>query len=147
MGLLLMLALAGLFTGCGSVGVFHAVTPTVSGRVLAADTRQPLAGVQIIRVLPGQGVGGSRPAKGAELLQAGRPIYTDAAGNFVLAGKTNLTWWRPAGAGAVRLAWLAPGYVTGQTNLISPKTGASAAGAEISTGDILLKPVRVQAVK
>ena len=142
-----MLALVGGLTGCGSVGIFHAVTPTVSGRVLAADTRQPLAGVQIIRVLPGQGVSGSRPAKGAELLQAGRPIYTDAAGNFILPGKTALTWWHPAGAGAVRLAWFAPGYVTGQTNLIPPKTGVSSVVTEISTGDILLAPVHRQSAK
>lgn len=142
-----MLVLAGLFTGCGSVGVFHAVTPAVSGRVLAADSRQPLAGVQIIRVLPGQGVAGSQPAKGAERLQSGRPIYTDAAGNFILSGKTALIWWRPSGAGAVRLAFLAPGYVTGQTNLIPPKTGVSPSAPNISAGDIWLKPVRGKTVK
>ncbi len=46
--LLLMAALA----GCQSREVIHYTSPEVTGRVLAADTHQPLSGVSVQRVAP-----------------------------------------------------------------------------------------------
>lgn len=130
-------------TGCQSVGVFHGVMPSVCGRVLASDTRQPLAGVRVIRVVPGQGAGGRAPVKGAELLQQEPPILTDATGRFVLPGKTYLLWLRPSGRSTVRLALQARGYTAFQTNVVPPKVSGSNPAPEpkIFVGDIWLKPV------
>jgi len=132
-----------LATGCQSVGVFHGVMPSVCGRVLASDTRQPLAGVHVIRVMPGQGGDGRAPVKGAELLQQEPLILTDVAGQFVLPGKTYLLWLRPSGRSAVRLALQARGYSTFQTNVVPPKVSGSNPATEpkIFVGDIWLKPV------
>lgn len=139
---LLGLFLGGLLlTGCNSFGPANYVTPSVTGRVLAADTQQPLAGVTVSRVVAGQGVTTGAPAYGAELLSQGRPEITDAEGIFVLSGREYITLFRHAGWSSVRLTFQAPGYATFQTNYTAASfTNQTASDASvINVGEVLLK--------
>jgi hypothetical protein len=136
-GLLLGLLLV---AGCKSFGPSECVTPPVTGRVLAADTRRPLAGVRISRVLPGENPG--TPAKGAQLQQQGRPETTAEDGCFIMPGQSCVTLFRHFRWWSVRLAFQAPGYVPFETNYsASIFTNQAAAGAPIiNIGNVPLKP-------
>ena len=131
-----------LVAGCSAFGPSECVTPQVTGRVLAADTRQPLAGVQVSRVVPGQNPG--PPAKGAQLLQSGRPETTAEDGCFILPGEAFVTLFRHSSWWSLRLAFQSPGYVSFQTNYSAASfTNQSDAGASIiNIGNVLLKPSR-----
>lgn len=127
--------------GCNSFGPSQTATPSLTGRVLGADTQQPLAGVTVSRGSSGQGV--STPAKGAQLLADGRPEITGADGVFVLPGQSYVTLFRHASWWSVRLAFQAPGYVAWQTNYsASTFTNELAAGATtINVGNVSLTPL------
>src|SRR5215831_16609390 len=95
----LLLAVAASGAGCQWVGFTSHVTPQVSGRVLDADTRCPLAGVKVLRVLHGQVENPPTPVHGAQLMQQERPVTTNARGEFIYPGKSYFTilneanWW------------------------------------------------------
>jgi hypothetical protein len=127
--------------GCKSFGPSEWVTPQVTGRVLAADTRQPLAGVQVSRVLPGQGAPAT-PPNGAQLLQQSRPEITGSDGRFAVPGQAYATLFRHASWWSVRLAFQAPGYALYQTNFTTANvTNSAATGApKINAGDVYLQP-------
>jgi len=133
-----------LAAGCHAFGPSNCSTPEVTGRVLAADTRQPLAGVSVSRVLPGQSVTVGPPAYGAQQLQAGRPEITGADGRFTVPGASCLTLFRHSSWWSVRLAFQAPGYVLYQTNFSTASlTNLTAASQpSVNAGDILLPPLR-----
>ena len=130
-------------TGCQSIGPSSCSTPEVTGRVLAADTQQPLAGVKVIRVLPGQNAATSTPACGAQLLQQGRSEMTGADGRFVVPGRQYVTLFRHASWWSVRLAFQSPGYALFQTNFSTADiTNQPDAGAPmVNAGDIPLQPL------
>jgi hypothetical protein len=137
----LSLLLAALVVaGCKSFGPGNFTTPTVTGRVLAADTRQPLAGVKVIRVVPGQGVNTGTPAHGAQLLQQGPPETTGADGSFVIAGQSYVTLFRHASWWSVKLAFQSPGYDLLQTNFSTANVTNDDGTPVVNAGDILLQP-------
>jgi len=129
--------------GCGSVGLSNYTTPPVAGRVLAEDTRQPLAGVKVIRLQPGQSAEAGSPANGAQLLLQGRPELTGADGSFVLPGRDYVSFIKHSGRWSVRLAFQAAHYATLQTNYTESDitTNSPLAVPEVKAGDILLKPL------
>ena len=135
-----MLLAGGCAAGCNSFGPSQTVTPSFTGRVLAADTQLPLAGVTVSRVPTGQGV--SPPAKGAQLLQRGRPEITGTDGVFEVPGQSYATLFRHASWWSVRLVFESPGYVSWQTNYSAGSfTNQIAAGATtIDVGNVLLPP-------
>ena len=138
LAIIFLSALAG--AGCKNFGPSETLTPSVTGRVLAADTQQPLAGVQVSRVVPGQNP--ATPAKGAQLLQQTRPAVTGTDGAFVLTGREYLTLFARASWWSVRLAFQAPGYVPLQTNYTAAgfPNQTAADPARINVGDVFLKP-------
>lgn len=128
-------------TGCGSFGFSNYTTPQITGRVLAADTHQPLAGVKVIRLKPGQSPDAGSPHYGAELLLSARPEFTGPDGNFVLSGEKYVSlFYRPSDWG-VRLAFQARHYLTLQTNCMGTNiTGRLPSGEpQVQVGDILLE--------
>ena len=130
-------------TGCQWVGFTNNVTPQVSGRIIAADTQQPLAGVQVSRVFRGQPINPSTPPNGAQLLLQDRPVVTDAQGNFVYPSQSYLTLLKSATWWSLRLSFQAKGYITVQTNFtVTEITGHTADGTPlIDTGNISLRPL------
>ena len=81
------------------------VSPRVTGRVLAADTGAPLAGVKVTSGKHAEGFRGGMPPKGGELLMAKAPVRTGHDGRFTLQTERVLTPFRGAGLFSVQLAF------------------------------------------
>jgi hypothetical protein len=139
----LTLSLSVLLTGCQWVGFNNHVTPQVSGRVLDADTRRPLADVKVLRVLHGQVENPPTPAYGAQLLQQERPVTTDARGEFVFSSRSYFTFLNEAGWWELKLSLQHAGYATLRTNFSTAdvKTNLPDGTPVVHAGDILLKPL------
>jgi hypothetical protein len=118
----------------------------VTGRVLAADTRQPLADVQVIRQeSTSRGDGTAEPGKGgAALMSAPLVMRTDREGRFVLDAERVLAPLWGASWYSVDLIFQCPGYQRFQTNynLLNLGTNSLQSQSALSTGDILLQPAR-----
>lgn len=136
--LLLTVALA----GCQSGKLSHYISPRVTGRVLAADTHQPLPGATVRRVGPYQTDGESTAPKGGQLMMRPSGVRTDADGRFVIDGERDIALFRQAGWWSVMISFTADGYRFFQTNYTS--AGVSSVSPEgeplVDAGDILLQP-------
>ncbi len=140
--LLLFLAIG--VVGCKSARLGPYTSPAVKGRVVASDTREPLAGVEVTRDGGRRGQRRAEPPKGAELLLQNYAALTDHDGRFFLASQRALTVFRPSGWDSVRLEFRRAGYVGFQTNYSIVTAGTNSAAGEpiIETGDILLRRTR-----
>ena len=130
------------FVGCKSMPLLPFVSPRVTGRVLAADTSQPLADVT---VKSGKHAGDFRsamPPKGGELLMAKAPVRTDGDGRFTLGTERVLTPFRGTGWFPVQLLFEHAGYERFQTNYswLNLSTNAPEGKPLLNAGDILLHP-------
>ncbi len=134
--------LAGL-TGCQSGKFTHYISPQVTGRVLAADTREPLAHAVVQRSGANQNFGAFGPPKGGQLLMQPSPVHTDADGRFVLDSKGVLAPFRQPGWMSVSIIFSHPGYETYRTNYTGANvTSHTDSGVPVvNTGDILLLPL------
>lgn len=102
--------------GCKNLAWGPYVSPRVTGQVLAADTRQPLAGVKVMRGPPPAKPLAGWPPLGGELLMRRPPPETDPSGHFLLESERVLTPVRWGGWTSVRLTFEQAGYRTLQTN-------------------------------
>jgi hypothetical protein len=128
-------------TGCQSGRFTHYTAPEVAGRVLAADTHQPLANARVRRVGSNQNFEPFGPPKGGQLLMQTGVARTDAEGKFILDGKSVFAIFRQPGWWSVPITFSHSGYETFQTNYTGTNvTSHSAVGAPaINAGDILLQ--------
>jgi hypothetical protein len=119
------------------------VSPRVTGRVLAADSSQPLADVTVKSGAHAGDFRGDMPPKGGELLMAKAPVRTDSDGRFTLETERVLTPFRGAGWFSLRLSFQHTGYERFQTNYSRLNLSTNAPGGEplLNAGDILLHPV------
>jgi len=115
-------------------------SPRVTGRVLAADTGQPLANVRIQRLNPAANQDYDAPAKGGQRLESGSSVRTDAQGRFVLEAERALTIVQKAVWPSVTAAFVRDGYLTLRTNfnLLQASTNAPDGTPVVNAGDILL---------
>jgi hypothetical protein len=139
---LALLLVAVALAGCESGKFSHYISPRVTGRVLAADTRQPLADVRVRRVAPMLTAGEDTPAKGAQLLMQPSARRTDADGRFVMDSERDIALFRHPAWWSVTLSFTADGYRFFQTNYtVANLSGHSPEGEPlVNAGDILLKP-------
>jgi len=135
--------LAASLAGCQSGGVTHYVSPEVTGRVLAADTHQPLADALVKRDGSGQGFEPFGPPKGGQLLIENNGVRTDADGKFVIQSKSVFALFRSPGWWSVPVAYSHSGYETYQTNYTGDNvtTNADADAPVVNAGDVLLHPL------
>jgi hypothetical protein len=135
-------ALLILLTGCQSGGFSHCVSPQISGRVLAADTHQPLAGASVSRITP-QVFPNNDPPKGGQVLMQKSGVQTDAEGRFVLASEHVFAIFRQPGWWSVPVNFSCAGYESFQKNYTGTNvTSRSEAGVPVvDAGDVLLKPL------
>lgn len=139
-----LLLLAAVLAGCQSqpLGLGPYTAPRVTGRVLAADSGQPLAGVEVSRVAPGSRGWRSTPLKGSELLLQKAPIQTDMDGRFVLGSERVLSVVRGSGWNVAGLLFEAAGYRSLQTNCPTGTATNSVSGEPVlDVGRILLAPL------
>ncbi|MDD5140929.1 MAG: hypothetical protein PHY43_11790 [Verrucomicrobiales bacterium] len=127
--------------GCQSGKFTHWISPQISGRVLAADTHQPLVDAKVQRAEL-QKFEPFGPPKGGQVLMQSSGVQTDADGRFVLPGESVFAVFRQPGWWSVPVLFSCSGYQTFQTNYTGTNViGHSAAGVpEVNAGDVLLQP-------
>jgi hypothetical protein len=137
-----LLSFAVALAGCRSGEFSCYVSPRVTGRVLAADTHQPLAEVQIRRVMPYQRGNGDEPEKGGQIMENSWSLATRPDGTFVVDSERDIglihrDWY------SLTLSFAHEGYQLLQTNYtVANVSGQTPAGAPlVEAGDILLQPV------
>jgi hypothetical protein len=130
-------------TGCKSVLVSTYISPRVTGRVLAADTRQPIANVKVKRVNPAATQNYDDPTKGGQRMESAGGVRTDPQGKFILDAERDLTLLQQQVWFSVTVSFQREGYLTLRTNFTAAHTTTNAPdGAPVvSAGDILLHPV------
>jgi hypothetical protein len=132
-----------VLAGCKSMPLSPFISPHLTGRVLAADTSQPLAGASVKSGAQASGYRGGMPPKGGELLMAKAPVRTDRDGRFTLETERVLTPFRRAGWFSVQLLFECPGYQRFRTNYstLNVHTNLPNGDPLLDAGDIPLQPV------
>jgi hypothetical protein len=139
----LALSLAALaLAGCQSRPLSPIVSPRVTGRVLAADTKQPLADVKVINTGDTEHSDRTVPPKGGQMLMVSPPVSTDRDGRFVLEPERALTPFRGAGWFSAQLLFERSGYERFVTNYsyLNLRTNTWKGEPALDAGDILLAP-------
>ena len=128
--------------GCQSTSFSSYLSPRVTGRVLAADTRQPMADVKIRRVNPSANQDYDEPAKGGQKLDSTGAAWTDSQGRFVLDAERDLSLLSQQVWVSVTVAFQHDGYQTLRTNYTfrNVTTNAPDGAPVVNAGDILLRP-------
>jgi hypothetical protein len=133
-----------VLSGCQSSKLTHYTSPEVTGRVLAADTHQPLAHTDVKRAEPenfSEYWSFGSPKGGTMLMQ---PVgaRTDADGRFRLNSKSVFAMFMKPGWSVVSVSYSHAGYESFETNYTGTNvTSHTAAGAPVvDVGDILLQP-------
>ena len=139
---LALLLFAVALAGCESGKFSHYISPRVTGRVLAADTRQPLPDATVRRVTPHPTDGEDTAPKGGQLMMRSSGVRTDANGWFVMDSERDVALFRWSSWWSVTLSFTADGYRFFQTNYtVANQSGHSPEGEPlVNTGDILLQP-------
>jgi hypothetical protein len=137
---LLFLAAAFISAGCSSWHLGPYVSPRVTGRVVAADTLKPLAGVTVSRGRTERPQAAYTP-KGAEILMQKEPVRTDHAGQFELGSERILALLPWGGWSTVWLTFDCRGYQRLQTNFSATALATNSPSGEpmVQTGDVLLR--------
>jgi hypothetical protein len=140
-----LVLLATALTACQAGKFMYYISPQVTGRVLAADTHQPLANATVRRVAPEPYAGADTQPKGGQLQMEPAGVRTDADGRFVLDAERDLAMlhlFRRGDWYSVTVSFERGGYGSFQTNYSGASfTERSAAGVPlVNAGDILLKP-------
>jgi hypothetical protein len=139
---LALLLFAVALAGCQSGKFSHYISPQVTGRVLAADTRQPLPDATVRRVTPYPTGGEDTAPKGGQLMMRSFGVRTDANGRFVMDSERDIALFRHPAWWSVTLSFTADGYRLFQTNYtVANLSGHSPEGEPlVNAGDILLQP-------
>jgi hypothetical protein len=129
--------------GCKSASVSSYISPRVSGRVLAADTRQPIANVKVKRVSPTVDQNYDDPAKGGRKMESAGGVRTDQQGRFMLDAERDLTLFQQQVWFSVMVSFQHDGYLTLRTNFtaVHATTNAPDGAPVVNAGEILLCPV------
>jgi hypothetical protein len=143
MNRLFVLGLAALaLVGCKSNPLSLTISPRITGRVLAADTGNPLADVQVRN---GEQAGtrySTSPPKGGEQLMTRAPVETDPDGRFVLNTQSALTPFRGSGWFSVQLSFEHAGYERFLTNYSYLSLGTNTLNGQsvLDAGEIRMQP-------
>ena len=134
-------------TGCQSGKLSAYLSPQVTGQVLAADTRQPLAGATVRRVVPMPSAGESTQPKGGQLQMAAPGVRAGADGRFTLDAERDLSvihLFRHGGWHSVAVSFSCNGYVSLRTNFAAAtfKERSFEGVPLVNAGDIFLQPKR-----
>ena len=136
-----LLGLTLILTGCKSTSVEHYISPRITGKVIDAQTHEPVKGVKVQRVPPESVVRSDEPLKGGEVMQGERGTSTRANGTFVLQSKKDIALVAEAGWDEVTVSFSRSGYTTLLRTYPKARAVRSAAGEPmINAGVVLLMP-------
>lgn len=141
--LIILSLLLVILCGCRSGDYNHYTAPEVTGRVLAADTHQPIANARVIRSGGNNNADPFGSTKGATLLMQPVPVMTDADGRFMLESKSVFALFRNPGWWTAPVSYQHSGYETFSTNYTASNvlSNTPAGAPVVDAGDILLRPV------
>lgn len=131
-----------LVTGCQTNSPSHYISPRVTGRVLDAQSHQPLAGVQVQRVSANENLQGMETPRGGKAIEKAPPIRTGADGSYVLDSEQALTFFQKAGWYSVTVSFQHAKYepfVT--TYTITDATPTPSGEPLVKAKDVLLIPL------
>jgi hypothetical protein len=128
--------------GCKSATLSSYVSPRVTGRVLAMDTREPVADVKVKRVTPRKNRDVSSPARGSQSMEQTPTVWTGRDGRFALESERVLSVFRQPGWYSVAVCFEHPNYLRSETNYTTANVSSQSSGGEplVNAGDILLFP-------
>jgi hypothetical protein len=140
-----LLALLGL-GGCASGSPSHYISPQVIGRVLDAQTHQPLANVRVQRIDPHHPSQRQDITTGAEagamMLRQPLTYHTDEAGRFKLESITYFAVFRTVGWHSVSVSFQHKGYAPLDASYTPTNATNSPSGEPVvNAADILLQPL------
>jgi hypothetical protein len=140
-GLFVCVIAACVVAGCQSTSPSKYISPRVEGRVLDAQTRQPIDGVAVRRVVPYQEPRVDQARKGAEVMAQNPAVRSRKDGTFALESERALELFRRSGWYSVSLSFEQAGYFSFTTNYTIVHAIKTTAGEPlVQAGDILLLP-------
>ena len=127
--------------GCKSATPSHYTSPRITGRVVDARTQQPIADVQVRRLVPNQEPDVAQVIKGGERLDQSPAVRTGRDGTFVLVSEKNLALFQKLGWYSVTLTLAHPNYerLTTEYTLLNA-TNTPTGEPLVQAGDIRLQP-------
>jgi len=126
--------------GCKSSSPTPYVSPRVTGRLLDAQTQQPVKGVKVHRLIPDQEPNVLNDVKGGQALAKAPAVRTAADGTFELASERGLTPFRRGGWYSVSIAFEHPDYARYVTNYSLKHSIVTPKGEPVvNAGDIWLE--------
>ena len=136
---LAILALA--LSGCQTGSPAPYIAPRVVGRVLDAQTSQPVPNVKVRRVIPEETMDPTAPMHGGQVIERTPSVYTKADGTFVVESVRDLTPFRSSGWYGVKISFEHRDY---QRRVIEYTLGSSTNTAKgepvVPAGEVLLTP-------
>jgi hypothetical protein len=135
------LMVAFVFAGCKSTSPSQYVSPRIEGRLLDAQTHQPVHGVNVRQPLPDQNPAVVEAPKGATVLNQPRGVLSGKDGRFVMDSERDLALFRTFGWYSVSISFEHPAYKPlTATYTLSDATNTAAGEPVVKAGDILLTP-------
>ena len=136
------LLVVGFVAGCKSTSPSQYTAPRVEGRVLDAQTRQPLGSVTVRRIDPDAASATRQVPKGGQSMRQAPDVRTRPDGAFALDSERDLTLFRNSSWYSVTLSFAHAGYASFTTNYTPANAFTTPEGEpQVNTGDILLVPL------
>jgi hypothetical protein len=130
-----------IFAGCKSTSPSQYIFPRIEGRLLDAQTLQPVRGVNVRRVLPNQDSAAGQAPKGATVQMRPAGVSSDKDGRFVLDSERALALFRTLGWYSVSITFKHPAYAPfTATYTLSEATNTEDGEPVVKAGDIRLTP-------
>jgi hypothetical protein len=137
-----LLLVACALPACKSFSPSDYISPRIEGRVLDAQSHQPVADVQVRPLVTDERYRLQEPPKGGAVMQKAPAVITAGDGTFVMDSERGLGLLRTPGWYAVTLTFQRPSYeYFTQTYTIKDSTNTVSGEPLIKAGDILLIPV------
>jgi hypothetical protein len=125
--------------GCSSVSPSQYVSPRVTGRVVDADTHQPIQGAQVRRADAAPRARSDATAHGGAGLDDANAVRTDGEGRFVIPSARVLGPFGSAGWYSVAISFERSGYSSVvNTYTLGNSTNTPAGEPWVDAGDVLL---------
>ncbi len=133
--------LAAIVVSLGCKSVTRYVSPGIEGRVVDAQTHEPIPDVRVRRVSSNEELKQTNPPKGGQLLQQSSGVRSSAAGDFKLDSVKAISVFHHIGWYSVTLVFEHPGYLEFMpTYTITDSTNRPTGEPLVLTGDVLLVP-------